>query len=130
MKKDNYIHVDTNSILPSYAFKIKGIEYFISFDKSGELLFIGTISKKIKLPENIKVGDSIIKCIKMTNKKIYNKRGWGYYLILDSGWNIMLSGNKKDSKAVMVFKSVYAGETDILGDVKVVDIGEIDERVK
>ena len=67
---------------------IGGVNFTIVEKENGKITFWGTRDNKFKTPEGYSVGNQLKDISKLEKEKIYKEPGFGYFIKLNSSWQL------------------------------------------
>jgi len=67
---------------------VEGIKYTIVENEKGNITFWSTRDKKFKTPEGYVIGNQLKDISKLEKDGIYKQPGFGYFIKLESGWQL------------------------------------------
>ncbi len=73
---------------PSKEISMGGINFSIVLNESGDTTHWSTSDSKFKTPEGYKVGTNWEELPKVLKDQLDSIQGWGYYIKLNSGWQL------------------------------------------
>jgi len=115
----NMYYITTSSQAEEvYSYEENNITFDVMTDRKGYITFLKPTDNSFQTPCGIKVGDSLVKVQKISQKKLKKMPGWGYFISLSHGWFARFEDNKYiktegrlsvNTKVVFLFKSKYHG---------------------
>ncbi|MEO9531111.1 MAG: hypothetical protein ABJG68_06360 [Crocinitomicaceae bacterium] len=80
--------ISSGQISPSKEILFENCLFDLVLSSDGDTVYLQTVDTSFTCPENYKVGDDFDDISEDDLAKMEQMPGWGYYIKLDSGWNI------------------------------------------
>lgn len=86
--------VNSSTISQATAIDFKGYRFEIAWNSEGKVNYVATYDTNFVTPDNVKVSTTLSEIKKLQNVEIGTLPGWGYFINLESGWNVAFCVDK------------------------------------
>lgn len=80
--------VSSGQLYPSQKWKFSDFEFNVVIDEKQDTIYIQTMDPNFQTKEGYHVNSQFKDLPKELQKKVQNMPGWGYYIELESGWQL------------------------------------------
>lgn len=111
-RPDTLLNTSSGSMSPYHTVLINNIPFKLVTSSDADTIFLSTDDPRFTVHERFKIGQPWKEIDSKTRENLIIEPGWGYYIPLKSGWNLLfressLSGSKypaDSSKITSIFK--------------------------